>query len=139
MVANGHLLLASNTEAIRKLVLTANGQFPRLNAAEDVKRLTTDLEAFAGPQSFLRQIIRIDRDMMSAYELLRQGKTEGSESLYARFFERMITRARREGKALPDFSKLPEFQQVEKYLGISCGQAEVSESGWLVSGFILRK
>jgi hypothetical protein len=121
------------------LVLTSNGQFPRLNAAEDVKRLTADLEAFAGSSGFLRQIIRIDRDMMSAYELLREGKTEGSESMYAQFLERMITKARRKGKALPDFAKLPEFQQVEKYLGISCGQAEVTESGWLVSGFILRK
>lgn len=139
MVANKHLLMASNTEAIRKMVLTLNGQYERLNAAKDVERVLTELKSFAGGSGFMRQITRIDKDVMSAYELLRSGKTQDSEGFYAQLLTRAIQSAKQNGKSLPNFSQLPDFDTIDKNLGIGCGQLQTWTNGWIASGFILRK
>jgi hypothetical protein len=139
MVANDCLILASNIEAIRRLVLTANGAAPRLGIAPDLLSTFDQLDQLAGAEGFLRLFIRIDRDVRSAYELLRAGKVEDSESIYAQMVNRAIASARAAGKSLPDFATLPEFAQVEPYLGIGAAHGKTVVAGWEFSGFIRRK
>lgn len=138
-VANGKLFLASNTDAIKKLVLTANSDAPRLNSATDLKETFAILDEMAGKEGCMRSITRIDLDAQTAYELLRTGSTEGSESLYAEAVNHMIQAAVASGRPIPDFSSLPPFEEIAKYLGVNGTHVKAVDEGWLVTGFVKRK
>jgi len=139
-VANGHLLVASHIDFLRKVLDTQGGR-DSLAQSIDYRRVDARLKQLAIPAKCARMFARLDEAFRVTYELTREGKMPESESLLGRLLNRMfvpegeqgLRRQRVEGREMPD------YDVVRRYLGPS-GTAVTSEKdGWFIKGFVLNK
>jgi hypothetical protein len=97
---------------------------------EQMKELGADELAVQG-------IFDPDISLRARYELLRQGKLKDSDSVIANLLRRVVEKDK-QGRPDPvQASKLPPFEQIQKYLPGGATFWKKTESGWSMTGFFL--
>jgi hypothetical protein len=136
-VANGHLMIASHLDFMTNVL----GQTPAagsLAAAEDYQALQFGLEKLGADAICLRFFSRSDKAYRPTYELIKRGEMPKSESMLGKLLNRMLGPDER-GEVRQqqiDGSTLPEFEQIQRYLGPAGIYVQSRDDGWLVSGFL---
>ncbi len=97
------------------------------------------LRELGGEKAVFRGFSLLDRDLLTTYELFRQGKAADSDSLYVTALNRLLGGLAEEDDAptAPDYAKLPPFTAIQGRLGATGMFARNEPEGWLVVGFIL--
>lgn len=135
-VVHGHLMIATHLD-IMKDVVTHNG--PSLAASEDYIRMDKSLKALgAGPQS-MRTFGRIDESYRVNYEMLRKGQMPKAETMLGGIMNKLLGGGKEGRKPEIDGKKMPDFNEVKKYLGASGSFAKAEDDGLLFVGCMLRK
>ena len=88
-----------------------------------------------------RLFTRTDESYRGTYELLKQGKLPQADTLFAKLLNGMLGSGEKGEvrKQEIDGSKLPEFKQVQKYLGPAGSYVHSEEDGWFIVGALLKK
>ena len=139
-VAYGQLLIATHIDILTK-ILTLDGKGEKLSASADYQRVQAEVARLAQPQQFGQTFTRTDEAYRGVYELLRTGKMPEAESMVGKLLNALMGEGK-EGVLRTqriDGSKLPEFEQVRRYLGPASSTLTTESDGWFVTGFLLKK
>lgn len=143
-VANNHIIIANNEDFLKELIQEVQVA-TSLEDAGDYKAVQSALGKLSrtGKVS-VREFGRIDQMVEVNYEMLRQQKMANSETSLARTLNRIFKTANPQDEARQqkiDGSTLPAdySRVVAPYLGPSGWIVEKTDSGWLMSGCILKK
>jgi hypothetical protein len=134
-VAHGHLLLASHTQFLEKLLTHADKTDKGFAATTDQQRIAKALEGLEVPGPWLRFTGRPDVNLQPVYEMARRKELRRDRSMLAGALQQLL------GDRLDaiDFSKLLDFEQVSRRLGPSGLVAAHQADGWLFVGVVLKK
>jgi hypothetical protein len=94
-----------------------------------------------GVDSF-RYFTRTDESYRASYELLKKNKLPQSETILARILNGMLGSGEDDNatrKQEIDGGKLPDFDDMKKYLGPGGLFVQTEENGWYVVGVLLKK
>jgi hypothetical protein len=130
MVAQKHLLIASDFEFIQRLLGKPAGK-DKLADSPVFQSVTRGLKELGEEDASMRAFSHIDRDLFTTYERLRLGKAEDADSMYAMLISALFTDAAR-----INFTALPEFDQVKHYFGCAGMLGKNHDKGWLLEGFV---
>jgi hypothetical protein len=137
-VAYGHLLVASHTELIERVL---RGFDERDELARDV-----DYQLVAGRFAELgadlmcaADFSRTDELFQATYELFRRGELPQAQTLLAKILNIVLGDDQVGTVREPqlDGSKLPDFEVVRRYLGPGGSFVKSEPAGWFVVGFTL--
>lgn len=135
-VAHGHLFISTHIDILEK-VITHKG--PSLAMSADYLRMDATLNALgAGPQC-MRLFNRTDEAYRVNYELLRSGKMPESETMLGGLMNELLGVEGDPRVPAVDGKKMPDFKEVQKYLGASGSFARSEQDGVLFIGCILKK
>jgi hypothetical protein len=139
MVANGHVLLATNTHFIRKLVEEGRNAGPKLSSSDDLKKIESCLAHYTPGESVGRVYSRTASDLRATYELLRQGGEKPSASISGMIVGKLLAAIRdpKTGELPIDFTTLPPYELVADRLGWIGVTGKNVEDGWYVVGVAL--
>lgn len=139
-VVNGHLLIATHVDYLVEL-LRQPAEAQGLSNTADFQRVTGALKQLGANQDSFRLFSRTDHAFRVTYEMLRQNKMPESESLLGKLLNEML--GPEEEDTLRDQqldgSKLPDYSQVQKYLGPAGMFFRSEEEGWSITGCLLSK
>ena len=137
-VAHGHLIYASDVEFVHHLLRQAD-QARSLGDDADYTRVQDALQKLGAGDHSIRMFRRGDPAHLVNYEMFRQGKMPESTSFMARLLNRMFEPAERGVVRKQEFdgSKLPPFEKIRHYLGVSGMFVTTDDDGWLVTGCLL--
>jgi hypothetical protein len=137
-VADGQLFLSSHRTLLEKVLEQAN-RTDGLSTADDYRLIAKQATVLgAGPLSFLL-FSRTDQEFMPTYELIRTGQMPQSETILGKFLNSMSAEAK-EGmprKQKIDGSQLPDFTNVQRYLGPAGSFVPSLDDGWMCVGLML--
>jgi hypothetical protein len=135
MVANGRLVISSSPELLRQS-LPAASSGEQLAAATEYQRIAERLNRYMRDEAtFFCTYAWPQKDYHAAYEFLRSGKAEDSDSIYVTVLSSFWDLQAQ--NAVPDFSRLPAFPAIRHYLGPVGIVGKVQQEGWLFTGFTL--
>ncbi len=139
-VAHGQLFVASHYDFLAKIL---KGADERESLAKSVEFQMVDkaLSAMSPPAKTAASFTRTDEAVRPTYELVREGKMPESETMLGRILNTVFG-ARKKGvvrRAEIDGSKLPEYDNVRRYLGPAGAEAVSEPTGWFVEGFMMGK
>jgi hypothetical protein len=117
-VAEGHLMISSDVKALEQVLRGSAGQEPLANSPE-YRRIARRFPAETSMISFQRQ----DAQLKALYDLLRSGQ---SNEIFG-------------GEIEIDFSKLPPFESVRKFLPPAGSYMEPDRRGLRIISFSLKK
>jgi hypothetical protein len=139
-VHEGHLVVATHVDFVEDLI-AQNGNPMNLGSMEDYGRVRQALTKLGSQNDSFRFFARTDESYRATYELLKQGRLPEAETMFAHILNAMMVPGEEGGvrKQAIDASKLPDFDQVKKYLGPGGVYAQSEEDGWLVVGCLLKK
>lgn len=141
-VHNDFILFSSHPEYLTETIKTfkspnINGQ---LQTEEDVARgLSAVQRLTSNDPSAVWQVNRSSRSFQMQYELFRQDKLPQSRSMMASIMDRLL-RPKQEDKNNAQRVKgnrLPEFQDIQKYLMPSGMVVRSTPDGWRIQSFVL--
>jgi len=139
-VVHGRLIWATHLDFIKD-VLAPQEAAEQISAAADFKEVDAALTRLGVKQESIRSFVRTAEAYHATYELLRQGKMPESETMLAKILNKMLgpddEDKLREQEI--DGSKLPPFEDVEKYLGAAGLSVRSDDAGWYVVGCLLKK
>jgi hypothetical protein len=146
-VVHQHFIVCNNKEYLEEIIRGKNSS--ELAEMDDYEQIRNSLSKLVDEKNIsFRHFGRIDRSLETNYEMLRQGKMVGSNTVLARTLNRIFTSGEEikpEG-AEPrvqklDGSKLPEdyLKCVAPYLGPMGWVFETDDEGWRVTGCLLKK
>jgi hypothetical protein len=139
-VYKSYLVVGTHVDFIEELI--KRGEDPtNLIKMQDFQRVHDALIKLGAKNDSVRFFSRTDESYRATYELLKQGKLPEAETMLARLLNAMFAPAE-EGavrKQEIDGSKLPDFDQVKKYLGPGGVYAQSEDDGWWVVGCLLKK
>ena len=94
----------------------------------------------SGGAASFRQFGRLEESLRVYYELFRQGKSPAPNKTYRGLLQGMLT-GETSPPSLPkvDGSKLPPFDSVKEYLGLSGVVGKTTETGWFLHAIVLKK
>jgi hypothetical protein len=130
---NGYLFIGSNLEILQKVV----GPAPKslLGNAPDYVAVTAELKKFLPPEK--PELVgvgftRLDRMIHDDYDTFRAGKMVESESGLAQILDRLYLGEEKAGPREKKFdgSKLPPFEQIEKFLPPTGVTMRATPDGW---------
>ena len=107
----------------------------------DFQRVDTALEKLGLDKASFRFFTRTDEAYRPTYELTRLGKMPESETVLAKLLNELWQPAE-EGQLREqhiDGSKMPEYAEVQKYLGPGGVYVRSVDDGWSVIGCLLSK
>jgi hypothetical protein len=136
----GHLVVATHVDFVEDLI-AQNGNPMNLGAMEDYGRVRRAMTKLGSQNDSFRFFARTDESYRATYELLKQGRLPEAETMFAHILNALMVPGEEGGvrKQAIDASKLPDFDQVKKYLGPGGVYAQSEEDGWLVVGCLLKK
>lgn len=146
-VAHQHLIVCNNQEYLEEIIRGKNTT--DLANMDDYEQVHHALSNLVDEKNIsFRHFGRIDRSMETNYEMLRQGKMVGSNTVLARTLNRIFSSNQninyegtepREQKL--DGSKLPEdyLTHIAPYLGPMGWVFETDGDGWRITGCVLKK
>ena len=118
-IGKQHLLLASNVEALEAILRSGDDQ-ESLAKSESYQRIAKYFPEQTSTLSFQRS----DTQMKAVYEAVKNGALD---SVMENNDEIQV-----------DFSKLPDFETLKKYLTPSGSYMRADERGWFLEGFSLK-
>lgn len=135
-VANGHLIVASHTEFIRK-VLTRLDQQEQLAYDQEYVAVARELPKLGSGDDCAQCFLRTQEQFRVTYELFKQGRLPEADTFLGHLVNFLVgeekqgvtRKARLNGGTLPDYAK------VQKYLGPSGLFVTSEKEGWYVVGF----
>lgn len=139
-VANGHLFVSSHVDFLEK-ILSKLPERDRLDGDVDYHRVGEELKKLGAVETSGRNFSRIDDEYRVTYELFREGKLPQADTMLAHLINRILGEEK-DGvvrKARLDGSKLPEYEVVRRYLGVSGSYVTSEKDGWFMIGFVLNK
>jgi hypothetical protein len=135
--ANGHFFIASDLDILKKVIGPAPAKL--LANAPDYVAVTAELKKFlppAQPQLVGLGFARLDELVRDDYESFRAGKLEYGQTGVGRILSLSLTEEDkvklREKKI--DGSKLPQFEEIKKYLSPMGLIVQTTPTGWSVTG-----
>jgi hypothetical protein len=139
-VFQGQLMVATHVEFLEEVMTKADKNKPLDNLA-DYQRVETALVRLGAGQDSVRGFTRTDESYRGTYDLLRQGKLPEGETILARFLNNALGSGKKDEvrKQQIDGSKLPPFEQVQKYLGPAGSYVHTEDDGWILVGCLLKK
>jgi hypothetical protein len=139
-VFNDHLVVATHVRFVEELI-TNSAMGKGLGAEQDFQQVDKELVRLGSGNDSFRSFSRTSESYRATYELLRQNKLPQSETLLARVLNATPEHedAGPNRKQEIDGSKLPPFDQVEKYLGPAGIYVQSEADGWMAVGCLLRK
>jgi hypothetical protein len=138
-VFQGHLVVSTHVDFIEDLIARAADP-TNLAKMDDYQRVRKALADVGAKNDSFRFFTRTDEAYRASYDLLKQGKLPQAETMLARVLNILL--GKEEGvirKPEIDGSKLPEFDQVKKYLGPGGVYVQSEDEGWLIVGCLLKK
>jgi hypothetical protein len=139
-VANGHLLIASHFDFLKKVIEKRDDR-QTLSRSVEYKMVQKTLDGFNVPEKAVRTFGRTDEQARPTYELIRQGKMPESETMFGRVLNTLFG-AGKKGvvrKQEIDPKAMPDFQFVQRFLGPAGMQLVSEPDGWFVKGVMLAK
>lgn len=139
VASSGELMIASHYDFLSE-VLTPREERQSLARDVEYRIVTTTLDAFQPQASFARAFTRVAEQARPSYELLRQGKMADSDTLAMRLLTALFGDEEEqpaETRQKLDFSKLPEYDVVRRYLGLGGTVGTVLDDGWCFKGVVL--
>lgn len=139
-VAHGHLLVASHRDFLLE-VLGQTDERTSLPSTVEYRQVTEALQKLGASSNAVRDFGRLDEQLSSAYELMRQGQLPQSKSLFGRLLN-SLQRSHEPGKEPTqqiDGSQMPDYGTVRRYLGPDGAWATSEPNGWFVKGVLLSK
>ena len=138
-VFQGQLMVATHVEFLQEVMTKAVNNKP-LSDLDDYARVQSALTRLGAGQDSLRAFTRTDESYRGTYDLLRQGKLPEAETVLARLLNNVMGSGKKEvRKQQIDGSKLPPFEQVQKYLGPAGSYVHTDDDGWVLVGCLLKK
>ncbi len=139
-VAFGYLLVASDEEMLTK-VLEARGPALTLAQDDDFRAVFAELDRVVNSRVCMSGFSRTDAQYRAAYELFRQNKLPEADTLLANLLNAVFQEEQEGVIRKPQFdgSKLPEFDNVRRFLGNSGTRIQNEDNGWFITGFSLAK
>lgn len=135
-VAKGHLMVASHTELIRK-VLTRLDKQEQLLHDQDFTLVASELPKLGSGNDCAQGFSRTQEQFRVMYELFKQGRVPEADTFMAHFIN-FVMGEEKEGvtrKPRLDGSKLPDYDLVQKYLGPAGSFVTTEDEGWFMVGF----
>lgn len=131
-VAHGHLLLASHTQFLQKVLKAPDQGFA--DTAE-YRLVMKELDKIGGDAVWLRLAARPDINLQTVYEQVRRKELDQSSSIVGRGLQMLL------GDRLHkiDTAKLVDFDHVRQYLGPTGLLATHQSDGWFFTGILLKK
>ena len=138
-VYEGQLMIATHVEFLAEIIENAAANKPLEQLAE-YDQVQKALARLGAGQDSLRAFTRTDESYRGTYELLRQGKLPQGETILARMLNNALGSSKKEvRKQEIDGSKMPAFEQVQKYLGPAGSYVHTEDDGWILVGCLLKK
>lgn len=139
-VAHGHLLIATHVDYLVD-VLKAPAESQQLSNAADFRRMSEMLTELGAKSDAFRLFTRTDHAYRVTYELVRENKMPESESLLGKALNEMLAPDDEETlrEQQLDGSKLPPFEQIQKYLGPTGLYVRTMDDGWSIKGCLLNR
>ena len=139
-VYQGQLMVATHVEFLAEVM---NQPVPPklLSDLDEYDRVQAALKRLGAGQDALRAFTRTDESYRGTYELLKQGKLPQGETILARILNNSMGTGKKDEvrRQEIDGSKLPQFEQVQKYLGPAGSYLRTEEDGWLLVGCLIKK
>lgn len=135
-VARGHLFVASHVDFLEKIL--AQQAADSLATAKDYQQVNAEMQNLKAGQNSLRSFIRRDKAVHPTYELIRRNQLPEAQTMLAQFINRVMAGDddKKETRANEiDGSKLPPFEQIERYLGLGGLFLTSEDTGWFAIGF----
>lgn len=139
VASSGELMIASHYDFLSE-VLTPREERQSLGRDVEYRIVTATLDAFQPQASFARAFTRLSEQARPSYELLRQGKMSDSDTLAMRLLTSLFGEEKEkpaETRQKLDFSKLPEYDAVRRYLGLGGTVGTALDDGWYFRGVVL--
>jgi hypothetical protein len=133
-VARGHLFIASHVDFLEKIL----SQDPNtsLSSQADYKLVMQEMQSLGAGQESFRLFVRQGRAVRPTYELIRVNKLPEAQTLLATAINRLLTKEGETSRtAQIDGSKLPPFEQVQRYFGLGGMFITTEPNGWFGIGF----
>lgn len=139
-VVNGQLFIGTHVEFMEEVIGKANSTKP-LASHSDFGRIEAALTQLGAGSDSFRFFTRTDESYRGTYELLKQGKLPEAETVFARLLNGILGSGEKGvvRKSEVDGSKLPDFAQVQKYLGPAGFYVHSEDDGWFLVGCLLKK
>lgn len=137
-VVEGHLLVASHKEFIQQLIDRV-GNPAALADDADIQAIRRALKDIGADATTAEAFTRSDEQLRASYELIRQGKMPESESLIGKLLNQVLGPDERSLKREQqiDGSKLPDYEEVQPFLGPMGVYLRAEENGWFLAGIAL--
>jgi len=139
-VAHGNLLVSNHVDLIKD-VLKPRAEMPTLSEDAEFKQVSAVLRALGAGDDSFRFFTRIDQVCRVSYELLRVGKMPESQSMLGNVLNRLLGPEDEEllREQQVDGRTMPEFQWVQRYLGLAGAFIRSDEQGWFISGCVVAR
>jgi hypothetical protein len=138
-VVRGKFIVASHVDFIKEFIVNPTPE-DGLADDEDFKAIDEALVKIGADKETAKIFSRAGREAHVSYELLRQGKMPESKGLIGKVLNSLLSSADtkfvREQRI--DGKNMPEYPQVEKYLGTLGLYMRAEKDGWFVGGVTLR-
>ncbi len=131
MVADGKLWISTHASWIEENVRKAFAN--KLIDDDHFRRTAEAWKQLVNDRSFAQLYARTDLDFEFTYETLRRGGVTGlkkAENLYGNLLLQAIDAL--DWRIDSDFSKLPEFDKVRHYFGVTRASASNLDQGWMI-------
>jgi hypothetical protein len=139
-VVNGQLFVGTHVEFIEELIGKQKTIQPMLKSIDYI-RISEALTRLGATKDSFRIFTKTDESYRGTYELVKQGKLPQAETLFAKLLNGMLGSGEKGEirKQEIDGSKLPEFKDVQKYLGPAGSYTHSEEDGWFIVGALLKR
>jgi hypothetical protein len=141
-VAQGHLFVSTRVALLEEL-LAMKAKEQGLASQADYQRVVQAMDKLGADKTCLRLFVRLNEDIHPTYEILRTNKLDSgtASSLSGLLLNQMMPSGvtPMDGKAKIDWSMLPDFAVVERYLQPGGAFVTTQEDGWFMVGFVLKK
>lgn len=137
--APDYLMFSSHSDLLIKLGkrVHSGAQGDGLSATPATVAIVNALDDLGGDQVTMDGVFHPSISLRARYELLRQGKLKDSDSVIANLLRRLVAEDE-QGRTDPlKASKLPPFEQIQKYLKGGGTFWKKTDDGWSITGFLL--
>ena len=136
-----HLVVSTHVDFIQDFIAFQGNGTASLAQADDYQRVRAELNVLGSNLNSFLFFSRTDESYRATYELMKDNKLPQAETMLARLLNGMFG-PKEEGvfrQQEIDGSKLPEFDDVKKYLGPGGLYTQSEDDGWWVVGCLLKK
>ncbi|MDX1948814.1 MAG: hypothetical protein SFU86_25725 [Pirellulaceae bacterium] len=138
-VFQGHLVVSTHVDYVEDLI-SHGGKGAKLADKTDFQRVEAELIKRGQGEDSFHYFVRTSEAYRATYELIKQNKLPESDNLLAKILNGLF--GEEEGMVRSqeiDGAKLPDFSQIEKYLGPGGVFVQSEANGWYVVGNLLKK